>query len=251
MTGCRWPDNKKSRIIEDDPKTDLLMSPYVYVKNISRITSYSTLFILKRNTVTVFTFRRTYVSQEYFLKKSVRTHCLEPRAFVYSLAHLPFYFRVSIYERLPAYNSARARKVERNCIPVWGTVNRSPDREILLHIYTGRFIMSSVITNTYNKKTKGSTVMELFTATGELEAFLTRDVRCVHHGWHGTHRYDIQVLATHASTWIHRYSSLPRDLADLKARIIAACCMLTRVWQELEYRIDVCRATRGAYIEHL
>ena len=27
--------------------------------------------------------------------------------------------------------------------------------------------------------------------------------------------------------------------------------MLTRVWQELEYRIDVCRVTRGAHIEHL
>jgi hypothetical protein len=27
--------------------------------------------------------------------------------------------------------------------------------------------------------------------------------------------------------------------------------MLTRVWQELEYRIDVSRATRGAHIEHL
>ena len=49
---------------------------------------------------------------------------------------------------------------------------------------------------------------------------------------------------------------LPRDLADLKARIIAAvknidAPMLTRVWQELEYRIDVCHVTRGAYIEHL
>jgi hypothetical protein len=48
----------------------------------------------------------------------------------------------------------------------------------------------------------------------------------------------------------------PRDLADLKARIIAAvknidALMLTRVWQELEYRIDVCRVTRGAHIEHL
>jgi len=30
----------------------------------------------------------------------------------------------------------------------------------------------------------------------------------VHHGWHGTHRYDIQVLPTHASTWVHLYSSL-------------------------------------------
>ena len=27
--------------------------------------------------------------------------------------------------------------------------------------------------------------------------------------------------------------------------------MLTRVWQELEFRIDVCRVTRGAHIEHL
>ena len=24
-----------------------------------------------------------------------------------------------------------------------------------------------------------------------------------------------------------------------------------RVWQELEYRIDVCRVTRGAHIEHI
>jgi len=43
---------------------------------------------------------------------------------------------------------------------------------------------------------------------------------------------------------------LPRDLADLRARIIAAtknidALMLTHVWQELEYRIDVCRVTRG------
>jgi hypothetical protein len=27
--------------------------------------------------------------------------------------------------------------------------------------------------------------------------------------------------------------------------------MLMRVWQELEYRIDVCRVTHGAPIEHL
>jgi hypothetical protein len=51
-------------------------------------------------------------------------------------------------------------------------------------------------------------------------------------------------------------SSLPRDLADLMARITAAVKnidtpMLKRVWQELEYRIDVCRATRCTHIEHL
>jgi hypothetical protein len=34
--------------------------------------------------------------------------------------------------------------------------------------YTGRFIMFSIITNIYNKKTKGPTLMELFTATGKL-----------------------------------------------------------------------------------
>ena len=48
---------------------------------------------------------------------------------------------------------------------------------------------------------------------------------------------------------------LPRELADLKAWIIAVknidAPMLTRVWQELEYRIDVCRVTRGPHIEHL
>ena len=58
--------------------------------------------------------------------------------------------------------------------------------------------MFSVITNIYNKKTKGPTLMELFTATGKLKKFF-----------------------------------------------------LTRVWQQLEYRIDVCRVTRGAHIEHI
>jgi hypothetical protein len=36
---------------------------------------------------------------------------------------------------------------------------------------TGSFIMFSVITNIYNKKTKGPTLMELFTATGKLNKF--------------------------------------------------------------------------------
>jgi hypothetical protein len=43
--------------------------------------------------------------------------------------------------------------------------------------------MFSLITNIYNKKTKGPTLMELLTATGKLKTFLTtRDVQCVHHG---------------------------------------------------------------------
>ena len=47
--------------------------------------------------------------------------------------------------------------------------------------------MFSVITNIYNKKTKGPTLMELFTATGKMKKFFltTKNIRCVHHGHHG------------------------------------------------------------------
>jgi len=78
--------------------------------------------------------------------------------------------------------------------------------------------MFFMITNIYNKKTKGPTLMELFTATGKLKKFFltTRDVQCIHHGWHGTHWYDIHTRVN----------------------------MLTHVWQELEYHIGVCRVTR-------
>ena len=47
------------------------------------------------------------------------------------------------------------------------------DGFIRLHFNTGRFIMFSVITNIYNKKIKGSTLMEFFTATGKLEKFFS------------------------------------------------------------------------------
>jgi len=58
------------------------------------------------------------------------------------------------------------------------------------------------------------------------------------------------------STQRTRLQTIPCDLADLKARIIPVvknidAPMLTRVWQELEYRIDVCRVTSGAHTEHL
>jgi len=72
-----------------------------------------------------------------------------------------------------------------------------------LHRYTGRFIMFSVITNIYNKKTKRTYLNGIVKSHNKTEKsfFLTtRDVRCAHHGWQGTHRYDIQVVATHAST---------------------------------------------------
>jgi hypothetical protein len=40
--------------------------------------------------------------------------------------------------------------------------------------HTGRFIMFSVITDIYNKKTKGLTLMELFIATGKLKKFFLK-----------------------------------------------------------------------------
>jgi hypothetical protein len=38
--------------------------------------------------------------------------------------------------------------------------------------------MFSVITNIYNNKTKGPTLMEFFTATGKLKKFFFDDWRC-------------------------------------------------------------------------
>jgi len=75
----------------------------------------------------------------------------------------------------------------------------------------GCFIMFSMITNVYNKKTKGPTLMELFTATGKLKKFffwqLEVFIVCTM-GDNGTHRYNIQVLATHSPAWVLQYSSL-------------------------------------------
>jgi hypothetical protein len=77
--------------------------------------------------------------------------------------------------------------------------------------------------------------MELFAATGKLKKFFL------------TTRYVGRTVY---------FPPLPRDLADLKAWIIVAVKnidspMLTCVWQELEYRIDVRHVTRGVHIEHL
>jgi len=48
----------------------------------------------------------------------------------------------------------------------------------------------------------------------------------------------------------------PVSISDLKNRITAAVetvtlDLLSRAWQELDYRLDGCRVTKDAYIEHL
>jgi len=47
---------------------------------------------------------------------------------------------------------------------------------------------------------------------------------------------------------------LSANLQDLRKRITAALVdrdMLTRVWNEMDYNIDVYRITKGGHIEHL
>jgi len=49
---------------------------------------------------------------------------------------------------------------------------------------------------------------------------------------------------------------LPSSIPELKVRIrtaieIITADMLQTVWNELDYRVDVCRITKGAHIEHL
>jgi hypothetical protein len=49
---------------------------------------------------------------------------------------------------------------------------------------------------------------------------------------------------------------MPRDLLQLRRRIVEAVAaidrqMLQRVWQELDYKIDMCHVTKGGHIEHL
>jgi len=49
---------------------------------------------------------------------------------------------------------------------------------------------------------------------------------------------------------------LPTSIPELKVRIRTAietitADMLQTVWNEIDYRVDVCRITKGAYIEHL
>jgi len=41
------------------------------------------------------------------------------------------------------------------------------------------------------------------------------------------------------------------DMAHYSSSCHTRINMLTRVWQQLEYRIDVCHVTCGAHIEHL
>jgi hypothetical protein len=97
--------------------------------------------------------------------------------------------------------------------------------------------MFSLITNIYNKKTKVPTLMELFTATRKLNKFLRQpDMFDVCTTGDKAH---IDTIFTFLQAWF---------IATVK-NIDAPMAM--RVRQELEYRFELCRVTRGIHIEHL
>jgi hypothetical protein len=116
--------------------------------------------------------------------------------------------------------------------------------------------MFSLFTNIYNKKTKGPTLMVLFMATEKLKKFFWQLEK-------------IDVCTTGDTAHIHTiFKFLPHMCQHGHINILYCCndpclrghmemvgrtvyCVLTRVWQELEYRMDVCRVTHGAHIEHL
>jgi hypothetical protein len=68
--------------------------------------------------------------------------------------------------------------------------------------------------------------------------------------------YNIHTV-NHVEWGAHVYvPPIPRDLPQLRLRFVEAVTaidrqMLQSVWQELDCRIDICRVTKGGYIEHL
>jgi hypothetical protein len=71
-------------------------------------------------------------------------------------------------------------------------------------------------------------------------------------------KFILQKLLTLNPCPVYKWKEISHssDIDDLKRRITEAvaavtCDMLRRVWEELDYRCDICRVTRGAHIECL
>jgi hypothetical protein len=100
--------------------------------------------------------------------------------------------------------------------------------------------MFSVITNINNKKTKGSTLIELFTATGKLKKLFFWQLEQFDVCTTGDTAHIDTILKFLPHTRQHWFIDILHCCNGpcLKARIIAAvknidASMLTRVWQEL------------------
>jgi hypothetical protein len=107
--------------------------------------------------------------------------------------------------------------------------------------------MFSMITNFYNKKTKGPNLMELFTGTGKLKNFFFLQLEM----------FDM-CIKDDAAQIDTIFKFLPY-MHQHECINILHCCndpclkvsMLMCVRQDLEYCIDVCCVTRDTHIKHL
>ncbi|PNF23476.1 hypothetical protein B7P43_G07720, partial [Cryptotermes secundus] len=84
----------------------------------------------------------------------------------------------------------------------------------------------------------------LAAATVQVSHALITNLQCVHPGSHDTHGFvKDSVLVPPLPTSIH-------ELRDRIAHALQAITvdMLHRLWDEFDYRVDVCRVTQGAYI---
>ena len=106
--------------------------------------------------------------------------------------------------------------------------------------------MFSVITNIYNKKTKGPTLMELFTATGKLKKFFFWQPEMFDVCTTGDMAH-IDTISkflphTHTSTWVHRYSSLLQWSVPLGQRghvAMVLCILCTKCTLHSNHRLTV------------
>ena len=114
---------------------------------------------------------------------------------------------------------------------LWETFIR-PYRKIIQGVsYCSAWIQTYI---TRKPKTYLNGIVHSHRKTEQVLFLTTTDVRCVQHWWHDTHRYDIQVLATHTSTWGHQYSSLlqwsvalgQRGHVAMVGRILSTKCTL-------------------------
>ena len=137
--------------------------------------------------------------------------------------------------------------------------------------YTGLFKMIvGVLTTCHTQYTWDRSICIFLFNRTTLQVFVTylTGALCVHPMWFYKHEHDNWVcskLSVACQRWWFLWGyvkdqvyvpPLPASIPELKvwnrtATETIFADMLQTVWNELDYRVDVCRITKGAYIEHL
>jgi hypothetical protein len=92
--------------------------------------------------------------------------------------------------------------------------------------------------------------------SGEQKAFCvlqfakTQSIVTVQRGFRTKYRTEPLTDKT-VRDWYRKFEELAVYVSHMDAVTTIDVHMLERVWQELDYRIDVCRVTKGGHIEHL